>query len=1161
MTTTLKRKLRFFRDCFEAENQSKILWSVYSSQIEYLQSLASRTDFSRPKIPLAPAYAKRLTTPVARYQREKQLVLCRFFLHAYHDVGSFGGGTQRRKICCPILYFPVEFRSGEQSSPSVNVDPDRGQINPAIRLFFQSFEIDAEKEFEKLLRLSFAPEPAEPLAIIEQDSVEQILRDLVKRLISARPDLNIGLLGWAVGRPLALNKVHKSLNEDQISFSNHSVTCLIRKQQSAQGVLHELEKMIAQSRASVPLSLMLQDEVRRWAHRIFPFRNPLQKASWRQRHISVPIPAVLNSAQTRAVRNAEEKPLSVVVGPPGTGKSFTIASLAVAEFARGHSVLVVSQNQQAVDVVRRKLIDDFGIEPGLTVLGNEKGVPRDVKNQIQDLLKSSESFDEKDIKSAGEILERVLHQLRGAEREFSSRRDMEVGERQLSIDLIRRRVQHFFSKLSDLPGSIAGVGTRRVLGKGELLSRLLERVEELDQRAHELIGYQINLHYKKIKSVASQSREVRTSLKFFAQAMTARTEGKQLEYYRSVEYDRVLEVLPLWFAAVGNLQRLLPLKRELFDLVIMDEATQSNMAVCLPALQRARRVVIVGDPKQLRHLSFVSRKVQQELFERQRLRHTDISDNFRDNSVIDYALSAVESSREIVQLDEHFRSHPQIIEFSNRRFYRGSLRLMTQKPGDRHRAICLVHCDGERKSGVNRIEAEALMTQLRKLVDQQQHVPEQEAHSIGVLSFFREQAEYLEKALFKEFELNELRKHSIRCGTPFSFQGEERDQMLISCCVDFNTSASAYNYLNRDDVFNVAITRARDRQTLFLSCTSEQMNPGSLLQSYVKYCDSLNQRLDPTGDSGADAYQDEVCAWLESSGVRTFRNFPVAGTPIDIVAVYQERSLAIDLIGFKGEMRGALELDQYRLLNRAGLPSFLMPYREWQGDQKRLLEALSEKLGLVSGSEQPLSGESSASNVSASSSISNADEQRCYQLFQVFPGALQKKFTENQNMRAARQTELLVFKFRRFLELSERSTQSGGDGNIQLQNAFVEVLRLAFGNLNQISMGLETIFLLLEQQKVDLSGYLPEQEKQQVVLDGKEDEDLGAIHRQRALLIEEQQKLNHRLMLENESALLQLDRTIIKLSGISKSGQIPDSGSAQKILKDLTERFDLLSKS
>ena len=142
---------------------------------------------------------------------------------------------------------------------------------------------------------------------------------------------------------------------------------------------------------------------------------------------------------------------------------------------------------------------------------------------------------------------------------------------------------------------------------------------------------------------------------------------------------------------------------------------------------------------------------------------------------------------------------------------------------------------------------------------------------------------YIEKALFNELGLNDLRRHNLRVGSPFSFQGEERDHMILSCCIDAQTLGSSYTYLNRDDVFNVSITRARDYQTVFLSCLPEEVNENSKLSSYIKFCEKDISTLFKTKDVGVDAFQDEIYTWLQGQGIKAYKNYMVAGVSIDLM--------------------------------------------------------------------------------------------------------------------------------------------------------------------------------------------------------------------------------------------------------------------------------------
>jgi superfamily I DNA and/or RNA helicase len=115
----------------------------------------------------------------------------------------------------------------------------------------------------------------------------------------------------------------------------------------------------------------------------------------------------------------------------------------------------------------------------------------------------------------------------------------------------------------------------------------------------------------------------------------------------------------------------------LFDVAIIDEASQCDIASCFPILFRAKRAVIVGDDKQLPHLSFLEKAKEQSF-----LSQYEIPDKyqlmwrFRTNSMFDLANYYSTSP---VLLDEHFRSLYPIIEFSNREFYGSRLRIMTKK--------------------------------------------------------------------------------------------------------------------------------------------------------------------------------------------------------------------------------------------------------------------------------------------------------------------------------------------------------------------------------------------------------------------------------------------------------------------------------------------------
>jgi superfamily I DNA and/or RNA helicase len=391
-------------------------------------------------------------------------------------------------------------------------------------------------------------------------------------------------------------------------------------------------------------------------------------------------------------------------------------------------------------------------------------------------------------------------------------------------------------------------------------------------------------------------------------------------------------------ADVGSL---LPLKPELFDLAIVDEATQCDMASCLPVFFRARRIVITGDPRQLRHLSFLSRERQRLLANKRALNEAETETcDYRGKSILDWVNESIPSQEQVVFLDEHFRSRPQIIAFSNREFYRGALKIMTQRPDTLAApSLKLLTVKGHRESnGPNREEADQVITEVVRWIESERDLPANLAHSLGVLSPFREQVDHLFALLAKRVEFAAIEKHRLRIGTAHSFQGEERDVMFLSLAVDRGAHPGALRYLDRPDVFNVSITRARNLQIVFCSLMPDELPAMSLLRRYLE---AIGQS--PTADAAtapADAFLHEVEKALFTRGFHTWPCFMVAGLPVDLLVAKNGRSMGIDLVGYPGQLANAFDLEKYRLFQRAGLRLFPLSFSAWQKDRQACLDAI-----------------------------------------------------------------------------------------------------------------------------------------------------------------------------------------------------------------------------
>ena len=187
----------------------------------------------------------------------------------------------------------------------------------------------------------------------------------------------------------------------------------------------------------------------------------------------------------------------------------------------------------------------------------------------------------------------------------------------------------------------------------------------------------------------------------------------------------MVKLLPCWAVTSLSARGRLPLEPAIFDLVVIDEASQCDIASALPLLYRARRAVIIGDPLQLKHVSTVAPQQDRLLLAAHGLAEGRAAWAYSVNSLFDLARSLCRVE-DIVNLRDHHRSHRDIIAFPNRHFYRGRLRIATDHDA-LHRAretgpaVLWIDVKGKvlRPPGggaMNAVEAQALVAELAEMV-------------------------------------------------------------------------------------------------------------------------------------------------------------------------------------------------------------------------------------------------------------------------------------------------------------------------------------------------------------------------------------------------------------------------------------------------------------
>ncbi len=253
--------------------------------------------------------------------------------------------------------------------------------------------------------------------------------------------------------------------------------------------------------------------------------------------------------------------------------------------------------------------------------------------------------------------------------------------------------------------------------------------------------------------------------------------------------------------------------------------------------------------------------------------------------------------------------------------------------------IEVIKCNGLRtKKGTNLEEADIIIQKVHQIVDNEARLSESACQSIGVLSPFRAQVELLSEKVKRKFSLHQIERHKLNIATAYGFQGEERDVMFLSFVLDNESHPTAFRHINKKDIFNVSITRAKSLQYIIHSLNINELKPDSLLRQYLDSFKTSHKELKP--NKVKDLFIDEVVVDLQKLNLAIWVAYPIAGLKIDIIVQHRNKTFGIDLIGYPGNFEESFSLERYKMLQRAGLTCFPLPYTYWVSDKESCLEEI-----------------------------------------------------------------------------------------------------------------------------------------------------------------------------------------------------------------------------
>ena len=534
----------------------------------------------------------------------------------------------------------------------------------------------------------------------------------------------------------------------------------------------------------------------------------------------------VNLDQLLVIHNGLKYPVLYVQGPPGSGKTNTILNTVVTAFFNNKTVLISSYNNHPVDEIYQKLShlkykgDDIPFP--IIRLGNSEKL-KDAIKQIRLLFK---------ITSSMQVFDSSLNRKKTYEEHKTKALSDLLRKYEEKLDLSERKemIKTMLSSSSNLP-FLANLQGEQLVNVNNTLKEIGEITDDdikplISHDRLELFKFLNFTSAKFIKRLSEPKYKELTDIIFTKDLNEA---VRQLNQYLSNDenFQKFLKIFPV--VATTNISaHRLGEPKQYFDMVIMDEASQCNTAVALVPIIKGEQLLLVGDPQQLKPVILLDER--NNLILKKRYNITDEYD-YRNKSVYQTFLSADAVSDEVL-LSYHYRCHPKIIGFNNKKYYNNKLNIRSSD-NEKH-PLEFIECHSKDTTLKNTSESEA-----KEIVHYVKTHPDK---TIAVITPFVNQRNEIQE------ELNQSGIANVDCGTVHAFQGDEKQEIIFSLALTDKTHEKTYSWLkNNKELINVATSRAKEK--LVIIGDMEQLN-----------------RLHHSGDDD-DLF--ELCNYVSSNGITT----------------------------------------------------------------------------------------------------------------------------------------------------------------------------------------------------------------------------------------------------------------------------------------------------
>ncbi len=615
------------------------------------------------------------------------------------------------------------------------------------------------------------------------------------------------------------------------------------------------------------------------------YLNPDEYQSGTDLDSTAPIfPFGCNASQYEAVCNALANRISVIEGPPGTGKTQTILNIIANLVLQGKTVQIVSNNNSAIDNIIEKMASaQYKVDFIVAQLGNEQRKQKFVNSQTgvyPDLSAwESSEYDSSEFlaclqeksrelqevfrdKNLLAELKQELHTIQLEQEHYNGMvadKDLFVSKKTISSE----KLMEFWQEYQDIQegNKRAGLIYRivRYFSHGISIRQLLKRNPSDVLNKLQGLYYNVKIDEIQSKIVAIEDKlasiDADTMMKAFTE-MSMKCFRSRLAKRYDYKSERIVFPLDALWKDPNEFLKEYPVvlsttytarsslgKSAQFDYIIMDEASQVDVATGTLAVSCAKNAVIVGDTKQLPNVVTSLQKNQMDyIFGKHRIPK---SYDFTENSFLKSLCTLLVDRVPKITLCEHYRCHPQIIGFCNEKFYQGKLIVMTDQDSTSALQLVTTVAGKHERNHMNLRQIEVIRKEILPKLNYSKN-------QIGIIAPYRNQVLEL---------IKELADPEIEIATVHKFQGREKDVIILSTVDDIVTEFS-----DDPNLLNVAVSRAK-KKLIIVTADQEQpvgSNVGDLI-GYIRYnnCDVQHSEISSVFDFLYDQYAESRRKYLE----------------------------------------------------------------------------------------------------------------------------------------------------------------------------------------------------------------------------------------------------------------------------------------------------------